>query len=284
MREQTMSIARTDPPKLIIRPSKGWVPLNLKALWEYRELLYFLTWRDIKVRYKQTFLGAAWAIIQPVFTMVVFTIFFGRIAKIPSDGVPYPIFSFSGLLIWTYFSAAVNSSSNSLVGSAHLITKVYFPRLIVPLSSALTGLVDYFIAMNILMVMMFCYGFSLGASILVLPLIILFAFLLATGMGLWLSALNVKYRDVRYIIPFFIQLLLFATPVIYPSTILPEKYRWLLMLNPVSGLVEAHRACFLSHQPIPWDSLMISIIVGVAIFIGGLFYFKRMERFFADLA
>jgi lipopolysaccharide transport system permease protein len=206
MREQTMSIARTDPPKLIIRPSKGWVPLNLKALWEYRELLYFLTWRDIKVRYKQTFLGAAWAIIQPVFTMVVFTIFFGRIAKIPSDGVPYPIFSFSGLLIWTYFSAAVNSSSNSLVGSAHLITKVYFPRLIVPLSSALTGLVDYFIAMNILMVMMFCYGFSLGASILVLPLIILFAFLLATGMGLWLSALNVKYRDVRYIIPFFIQL------------------------------------------------------------------------------
>lgn len=270
-------------PYTVIKASKGWTSLNLKAIWEFRELLYFLTWRAIKVRYKQSLLGAGWAILRPFFTMVVFSIFFGKMAKIPSEGIPYPIFSYSGLLLWIYFSGAVTASSNSLVGNAGLITKVYFPRLIMPLSSAIAGLLDYLIAMSLLIVMMFYYHITPSPSLILLPFLIICAFLSATGIGFWLSTLNVKYRDVGHILPFFIQLLLFATPVIYPATILPEKYRWLLSLNPISGVIEAHRACILSHQPINWLSLAISVGVTFLLFIPGAFYFRRMERTCADI-
>jgi len=269
--------------RVIIKPSRGFIPLDLKSLWEYRELLYFLTWRDIKVRYKQTVIGAGWAILQPFFTMIVFTIFFGKMAKVPSEGVPYPIFSYAGLLLWAYFSGAVTNSSNSLVGSANLITKIYFPRLIMPLSSSFAGILDYFIALSILILMMFFYHITVSPSLLLLPFLLLSAFFASTGVGLWLSAVNVKYRDVRYAIPFLIQIWLFATPVIYPTSILPEKFRWILSLNPMAGVIEAHRACILSHQPINWQSLAISLAMTLFIFISGAFYFRRMERSFADI-
>lgn len=267
----------------VIKPSHGWVAINLKALWEYRELLYFFTWRDIKVRYKQTLIGAGWAILQPFFAMVVFTIFFGKMAKVPSEGVPYPIFSYSGLLIWTYFAAAVSRASNSLVGGANLITKIYFPRLLMPLASTLAGVLDYFVAVSILVLMMIFYHVAPSYAMFLLPFFILFAFLAATGVGMWLSAINVKYRDVRYVVPFLIQIWLFATPVIYPTSMLPERFRWILSLNPVGGVIEAHRACILGHQPINWGSLAISFGMTLLILTTGAFYFRRTERSFADI-
>ena len=266
-----------------IRPSKGWTALNIKDLLHYRELLYFLTWRDIKVRYKQTVIGATWAILQPLLTMIIFTIFFGRIAKVPSEGIAYPIFSFSGLILWIYFSTAVTNAGNSLVGSSNLITKVYFPRLIIPLSASLAGIIDYFISLGLLLIMMIFYKCVPNYSILLLPVIVFFALFSATGMGLWFSALNVKYRDVRYAIPFLIQLLLFATPVIYPVTIFPQKYRLILFLNPIAGVIDAHRACLLGYKAIDWLSLCISLCAGILIFVSGLYYFSRTERFFADI-
>ena len=267
---------------LVIEPNKGLLKLDLKEIWKYRELLYFLVWRDIKVRYKQTFIGASWAIIQPFFTMIVFTVFFGKIAKIPSDNVPYPIFSYSGLLLWTYFSSAVSNSSNSLIGNSNLISKVYFPRLIVPLSSAISAAVDYFIATSILVLMMFYYGVYPNYQILFLPVILILTFFTATGFSLWLSALNVKYRDVRYALPFFIQLLLFLTPVIYPVSFVPEKFKWILYINPIGGLINAHRALVLG-QEIDFAYLGISIIISIFLFITGFAYFKKTESFFADI-
>ena len=267
---------------LVIEHRRGWRVIDLKELWRYRELLYFLTWRDIKVRYKQTLLGAAWAILQPFLTMVVFTLFFGRLAKVPSEGVPYPIFSYSGLLLWTYFAGAVSMSGNSLIGSAGLVTKVYFPRLLVPMGATLAGLVDYVIALSILIIMMLWYHITPGVSILLLPIFIIWAFLAATGVGMWLSAMNVKYRDIRYAIPFVIQLWLFASPVIYPTSMFPERFRWILALNPMGGLLEAHRAVILGH-PIAWTSLSLSCIMILVIFFTGVLYFKRMERSFADI-
>ena len=268
---------------LIIKPSKGWKLIDFKELYRYRELLYFLTWRDIKVRYKQTLLGATWAILQPFFMMIVFTLFFGKMAKIPSDGVPYPIFSYSGLLLWTYFSGAVTASSNSLVGGANLVTKIYFPRLIMPTASALAGLLDYIIATSILFLMMFWYHFTPSPAMFLLPFLMFCAFMTATGVGMWLSALNVKYRDIRYVIPFLIQLWLFATPVIYPASMLPKKYQWLLSLNPMGGVIEAHRACILGNKAIDWVSLGISVSITILIFVTGILYFKRMEKSFADV-
>lgn len=268
---------------LIIKPQKSLLKFNIKEFWQYRELLYFLVWRDIKVRYKQTVIGASWAIIQPFFTMVIFTIFFGRIAKIPSDDLPYPIFSYSGLLLWTYFSQALSNSSNSLVGSSNLISKVYFPRLIIPLSSAISASVDYFIATGILVLMMFYYSVYPNMNILILPLILILTFLTVTGMGLWLSALNVKYRDIRYVLPFFIQLLLFLTPVIYPVSFIPDKLKWLIYLNPIAGLIDIHRACILGYQNINYSLLVVSFIVGSIIFITGLNHFRKTESFFADI-
>jgi lipopolysaccharide transport system permease protein len=259
------------------------VSLNLKDLWHYRELLYFLTWRDIKVRYKQTVIGGAWAVLQPFLTMIVFTIFFGKVAKISSEGVPYPIFSYSGLLLWTYFSSSVSNSGTSVLSSTNLITKVYFPRTVIPLSSSLAGMLDYFIAATILLLMMLYFGFVPNLTILLLPFLLILAFISATGFGLWLSAFSVKYRDVRYVIPFFVQLLLFTTPVIYPVSIIPEKFRWLLFLNPISGIIDAHRVLVLGHKSIDWFSLGVSATVGLLLFISGLFYFRRTERFFADI-
>ena len=270
-------------PITIIEPKKGWVPVDLKEIWHYRELLYFLTKRDIKVRYKQTVLGGLWAIIQPVFTMVVFTLFFGRLAKIPSDGMPYPVFVYAGLLPWTYFANAVANSGNSLVGSANLITKVYFPRLIVPMSAALAGLLDFFIAMIVMGGLMIWYQFIPNISFLLFPFLVGLTFLCAVGSGLWLSALNVQYRDIRYVIPFLIQLWMFVSPVIYPVSMAKGKYFWLFLFNPMSGLIKAYRACILGHQPIDWPLLGLSTAIIFLIFISGLYYFRRMEKVFADV-
>jgi len=270
-------------PITIIEPKKGWVPIDLKQIWNYRELFYFLTKRDIKVRYKQTVLGGLWAIIQPFFTMIVFTLFFGRLAKIPSDGIPYPIFVYTGLLPWTYFANALSASGNSLVGSANLITKVYFPRLIIPASASLAGLIDFFIAMLVLAGMMIYYQFLPGFGILLFPFLVGLTFLCSVGVGLWLSALNVQYRDIRYVIPFLIQLWMFVSPVIYPVSMVPQRFQWLLAMNPMGGVIQAHRASLLGHQPIDWFLLGISTAIIIIIFLSGLYYFRRMEKTFADV-
>ena len=267
----------------IIEPKKGWVPVDLREIWSYRELLYFLTKRDIKVRYKQTVLGGLWAVIQPAFTMVVFTLFFGKLAKVPSDGLPYPIFVYAGLLPWTYFANAVAASSNSLVGSANLITKVYFPRLMVPASAALAGLLDFFIALFVLGALMIYYQFMPGVGLLLFPFLVALTFLCAVGVGLWLSALNVQYRDIRYAIPFLVQIWMFLSPVIYPVSLVQEKYQWLLALNPMGGVIHAYRASLLGHQPVEWPLLVLSAAIIVALFLGGLCYFRRMEKVFADI-
>jgi len=268
---------------LIIEPRKSNLSWDLKELWRYRELLFFLVWRDVKVRYKQTVVGFGWAIIRPLLTMVVFTIFFGKVAKVPSDGFPYPIFSYSGLLLWTYFSQALSNSSDSLVGSSNLISKVYFPRIIIPLASSLSAVVDYAIASVILLLMMLYYKIFPNINIILLPVILVFTFLITTGMGLWLSALNVKFRDVRYVLPFFIQLLIFLTPVIYPVDFIPDRFRWLIYLNPIAGLIDAHRACILGYETLNFGLLFISLIVGIIIFATGLNYFRKTESFFADI-
>jgi len=275
----------TDTSKnvLIIRPPKKWSPINFRELLEYRGLLYFLTWRNIIIKYKQTLLGIAWAVLQPLFMMIIFTIFFGNMAQVPSEGVPYPIFSYAGVLLWTYFSQAVTMSSNSVISQTNLVTKIYFPRLLMPIAATASGILDYFIALIILVAMMIFYHVTPGPVMLLLPFLLFWSWVSATGVGMWLSALNVKYRDIRHIIPFLIQLWLFATPVIYPNTLLPEKYRWMISLNPIAGIIEAHRACILGHKPVDWISLGISIGMSVLIFVTGLYYFKKMEKTFADI-
>jgi homopolymeric O-antigen transport system permease protein len=279
-----MSEHITQPlPTFSIDPPEGWADIGFRELWDYRELLYFLTWRDVKVRYKQTALGAAWAIIQPLFMMLVFSLFFGRLAKIPSDGIPYPIFTFCALLPWQLFAHALTESSNSLVANERLITKVYFPRLVVPIAAVLGGLVDFAVAFAILLVMMFYYGIVPSWAIVALPGFLLLAVMTALGVGLWLSALNVKYRDVRYTINFLIQFWLFATPVAYPSSIVPQKWRALYGLNPMAGVVEGFRWALLGKQEAPGTMLWVSVAVVILILIGGLCYFRRMEQQFADV-
>ncbi|MBM4135089.1 MAG: ABC transporter permease [Nitrospira sp.] len=270
-------------PSLIIRPSRGWVSLRLRELWEYRELLYFLAWRDVKVRYKQTALGAAWAILQPFFAMVVFSIVFGRLAKIPSDGVPYPIFAYCALLPWQFFAHALTESGNSLVANERLITKVYFPRLVIPLSSLLAGLVDFAIAFLVLLGMMVYYGIAPTGAVVTLPLFLLLALATALGVGLWLSALNVQYRDVRYTLPFLTQFWLFATPVAYPASLVPEPWQALVGLNPMAGVVEGFRCALLGTAKAPGSLLAVSSVVVVVLLVSGLYYFRRMERSFADV-
>ena len=270
-------------PTFFIRPQTGWTAAGLKELWEYRELLYFLTWRDIKVRYKQTVLGAAWAIIQPFFMMVVFSLFFGYLAKVPSDGIPYPIFAYCALLPWQLFAHALTESSNSLVANERLITKVYFPRLVVPISAVLGGLLDFAIAFVILLLMMAYYGVRPTWAIVTLPAFLLLAMLTALGVGLWLSALNVKYRDVRYTITFLIQFWLFATPVAYSSSIVPARWRALYGLNPMAGVVEGFRWALLGKSEGPGALLAVSVAVVILLLIGGLYYFRRMEAEFADV-
>ena len=273
----------TVEPALRIEPSHGWVSLKLRELWEYRELLYFLTWRDIKVRYKQTALGAAWAIIQPFFTMVVFSLFFGKLARMPSDGIPYPIFSYAALVPWTFFANGLTQSANSLVGSANLIKKVYFPRLVVPISSVLSGLVDFVLAFVVLLGMMIYFGVAPTWNVLWLPLLVLLAFVTALGVGLWLSALNVQFRDVRYTVPFLTQFWLFATPIAYPSSLLSEPWRTLYGINPMVGVVEGFRWALLDTNTAPGPMIFVSAAAALGILISGLFYFRRMERTFADV-
>jgi lipopolysaccharide transport system permease protein len=274
---------QTTHPITVVEPSRGWISLRLGDLWEYRELLFFLTWRDIKVRYKQTALGAAWAVIQPFCTMVVFSLFFGRLAKVPSDGIPYPIFAYAALVPWTFFAQGLTQSSNSLVGSSHLITKVYFPRLVIPISSVLSGLVDFIIAFTVLIGMMFYYGLYPTGAIVFLPALILLALTTALGVGLWLSALNVKYRDVRYAVGFLTQFWLFATPIAYPSSLLPEPWRTLYGVNPMVGVVEGFRWALLGTKTAPGPVVAVSAAVAVALLVGGAFYFRRMEKTFADV-
>lgn len=268
----------------VIRPARTSVAAELAAMWEFREFLYLLTWRNIKVRYKQTVLGAAWAVLQPLLAMVVFTFVFGTLAGVPSEGVPYPIFVFAGLLAWNYFAATLAAAGNSLVANAHLITKVYFPRMLVPASLSLSGLLDYLIGFAVLLAMMVHYDYLPGtAGVLMLPVLVLLLFLAATGCSLWLSALSAEYRDFQHVIPFLVQMWLFLTPVIYPVGFLPERYRWVLALNPMGGIVEAFRSSILGHQQVVWPHLLISTAVTLAIFTSGFLYFKRVEQSFADV-
>lgn len=269
--------------KTVIKPKKTFTWNDIRELWQYRELMYFFTWRDLKVRYKQTAVGVAWAIFQPFTTMVVFSIFFGKLAKMPSDGIPYPIFVYVGLLIWQFFSGALSETSNCLITNQSIVTKVYFPRLILPIASVLTKMVDFFVASIILIGMMFYYHFTPHLiGLLILPFLLFISFLAAVGGGLFLASINVKYRDVRYILPFFIQILMFLTPVIYPASI-AGKYSWILAINPMTGVIKAAHAAILGTTPINWELLFISFIVTIIMFIIGLITFKKTERYFADV-
>ena len=278
---------RNSPPSVLttlrIAPSKGWVSLKLRELWEYRELLYFLVWRDIKVRYKQTALGASWAIIQPFFTMVVFSLFFGHLGKIPSDGIPYPLFSFAALVPWTFFANGLGQSSNSLVGNANLITKIYFPRLIVPLASVFSSIVDFLLAFIVLLGMMLYYGIAPTLNVFWLPLFVFLALVTSLGVGLWFSALNVEYRDVRYVVPFITQFWLFATPIAYPSSLLSQPWRTIYGLNPMVGVVEGFRWALLGTNTAPGPIIAVSSAAALVILVTGAFYFRRMEKTFADI-
>lgn len=270
-------------PKLIISPSQGWISLNLKELWEYRELLYFLVWRDIKVRYRQTAVGILWVVLQPVMIMIVFSVIFGQLAKLPSDNIPYSIFTFTALLPWQLFATAITQSGNSLVSNQNLITKVYFPRLIIPISAVLGGLVDFVISFVILLAMMFYFGIFPGIQILLLPIFLLFVIITAFTIGLWLSALNVQYRDVRYVLPFLTQIWFFITPITYSSNLIPEKWRVLYGLNPMTGVIEGFRWVLLGKETGLGIFTLVSAFVVLIFLVGGLYYFRRMEKTFADI-
>lgn len=273
-------------PHLIIEPGNSKIPIDLRALWSYRELFYFLTWKDIKIRYKQTVLGAAWAVIQPLFAMLLFTLFFGRLAHMPSDNIPYPLFAYAGLLPWTFFANAVANSGNSIVASPHLVTKVYFPRMIIPGAVVCAGLVDLSIAFSILAALLGFYHVPISVRLLMLPGLILLLSVLTLGMGMWLAAMNVKYRDIRHAIPFLIQFWMFATPIIYPASMLPERYRLLYALNPMTGIIEGFRTTLLgsiSGVGYDWRSLGISACAAIIVLFYAAHEFRRMEQSFADL-
>jgi lipopolysaccharide transport system permease protein len=268
---------------VIIRPARGWIPINLRELWAYRELLYFFVWRDIKVRYKQTVFGLAWAIAQPLLMMVVFSLFFGTLAKMPSQGIPYPLFTYSALLPWTLFASGITRASNSLVGESNLIQKVYFPRLLMPLASILSPLVDFLIAFVVLIGLMLYFGYLPGITMLWLPLFLILELLLALGVGLWLSAINVEYRDVAFVVPFLVQVWLFASPVIYSSNFVPERFQVAYgLINPMSGIIESFRWVILGTEP-PSYLLAASAGIVVAVLVSGAFYFRRREKAFADI-
>jgi lipopolysaccharide transport system permease protein len=275
----TSTVKLTDEPLFVVDADKPSIGLSPKDLWAHRELLYFLTWRDVKVRYKQTLLGATWALLQPLLLMLIFTFVFGQLVGVKSEGVPYPLFAFAGLLPWMFFANAVTNSGNSLIGNTNLIKKVYFPRIIIPTAAVAAGLVDLGIGFLLLIVLMFYYGAGLHSSLVILPLVIALVTLLALGVGMWMSALNVKYRDVRYALPFLIQFWLFASPVIYP---VPERWRWLMALNPMTGIVQGFRSAFFG-QPIDWGTLSSSAAITLLILVYSTFTFSRMERSFADV-
>jgi len=267
----------------IIRPKKTLSLADFQEVWRYRELLYFFVWRDLKVRYKQTVIGVAWAIFQPFMTMVVFSIFFGALAKIPSDGVPYPIFVYTGLLFWQFFSSSLGDVSGSLIANQSIVTKVYFPRILLPLAVVATNLIDFCVASTVLVGLMFYYGFIPNlVGLLILPLLLVITYFAALGGGLFLASINVKYRDVRYILPYFLQMLLFVTPVIYPSSI-AGKYAWILAINPMTGVIKAARAAVLGTEPINWLLLELSLAAVLVLLVVGVIMFKKTERYFADL-
>jgi len=280
----TLPVAEAHPQtRLRIEPTRGWSSLKLGELWAYHELLYFLMWRDIKVRYKQTVLGGAWAIIQPFFTMVIFSLFFGRLARMPSDGVPYPLFSYAALVPWTFFANGLSQSANSLVGSSNLIRKVYFPRLAIPIATVVSEAVDFAIAFAVLVLMMLYFGVAPTANVLWLPLLILLAVATSLGVGLWLSALNVQFRDVRYVVPFITQFWMFATPIAYPSSLLSEPWRTVYALNPMVGVVEGFRWALLGTRTAPGPMILVSSSVALCLLVSGAYYFRRMEKVFADV-
>lgn len=270
-------------PSLVIKPRKGWQVINFRELYDYRDLFYFLIVRDIKVRYKQTVLGGLWAIIQPLFMMIVFTLFFGRLAGVSSDGVPYPIFNYSAMVAWTYFSNAITSSSNSLIQESNLISKVYFPRLLAPLAPVVAFLLDFVVSFIILIAMMLYYGIHPTIMTLTLPLLVVLMMLTASGVGMFLAALNAQYRDIRYTITFLVQLWMFASPVVYSVSLIPEKYRLIYALNPMAGVIEGFRSALLGTVAFPTQMLLVSTLVSVVMFVVGIFYFKRTERYFADV-
>lgn len=272
-----------DAPVVSIRPAAGPLNLNLKEFWEYRELLYFFIWRDLEVRYKQTVIGAGWAVIQPFFTMVVFSLFFGKLARMPSNGLPYPIFYYSALLPWMYFANALTQATSAMVGNQNVITKVYFPRLILPASAVVSGLVDFAISFAMLVAMMIYYATAPTPAVLLLPLFLLLAVFTALGVGLWLSALNALYRDVRYAVPFLVQFWMFASPVAYPSSLVPERWRWLYGLNPMAGVIEGFRWSLTGSGQAPGPLLFASTFAVIVVLIGGLVYFQKMEGTIADV-
>jgi lipopolysaccharide transport system permease protein len=282
-----MTVNQTKATITYLRPAKGLAALNLRDLWDYRELIYFLTWRDLKVRYKQTILGFTWVMLQPVINMVVFTILFGQLLNVPTGGIPYPIFSFAALLPWGYFAGSLTRSSTTLVGSANLISKVYFPRMVIPISGVISGFVDFAVAFIILLGMMIFYKITLSWNILFLPLFLLLAMLTALGFGLWLSALNVRFRDINHIVPFLIEIWKYVTPVIYGATLIPEKYRFILGLNPMTGVVEGFRWAILGKNYAdtfhPGPLFIISIVISLIVLISGVFFFRNTERTFADI-
>jgi len=272
------------PSETIIEPKKGWQIIDFKELWEYRDLFFFLVWRDIKVIYKQTVMGFSWAIVRPVFSMIVFSVVFGRLAKVPSDGIPYPIFSYVALLPWTYFATAMTSSTGSLIANAGMLTKVYFPRIIIPFTPVLAGLVDFAIAFSVLAVLMFWYGIAPTWNILFLPLLIVLMILTASGIGMWLSALAIQYRDIRHAIGFLSQLLMYAAPVVWPVSLIPDKFRLLYGIYPMAGVIEGFRSSIIGKNPMPWDLILVGTVSALVIALSGAFYFRRMERVFADVA
>ncbi len=280
---KTILAGETAVPLTHIKPAKGWVSLGLRELWQYRGLLYFFVWRDIKVRYKQTVLGAAWAIIQPFVTMVVFSLFFGRLAKMPSDGYPYPIFIIVAQIPWTFFANGVTQASNTLVANANMVKKIYFPRLTMPIAAVLAGLVDFTLAFLVMMGMLFYYDVMPTVKIIWLPLFLLLAFTTSLGVSLWFAAMNVQFRDVRYIVPFFIQVWFFSTPITYSSSLLSEPWRTLYGVNPMVGVTEGFRWALLGTETAPGPVIAISALVSLTILTGGLFYFRRMEKSFADV-
>ncbi|HSL84461.1 MAG TPA: ABC transporter permease [Thermoanaerobaculia bacterium] len=281
----------TARPVTVIEPRRGWTSLGLGELWEYRELLYFLTWRDVKVRYKQTVLGAAWAVLQPFLTMVVFSLFFGKLAGVPSDGLPYPLFSYAALVPWTFFATGLTQSSNRMVGSANLIRKIYFPRLVLPISSILAGLVDFAVAFAVLAAALMPWfhvfdprwSFEWSLHLLWLPLLVLLAFVTALGAGLWLAAMNVQFRDVRHAVPFLVQIWLFATPIAYSSSLLAERWQIVYALNPMVGVVEGFRWALLGAETGPGPMILVSGLVSLALLLSGAYYFRRVEKTFADI-
>jgi lipopolysaccharide transport system permease protein len=278
----TETTSLPDLPTLVIRPPRKWVPIDFSELWSYRELLYFFVWRDVKIRYKQTGLGVAWAVIQPLFTMVIFSVIFGGFAKIPSEGIPYPLFVLSALLPWQLFSEGMTRSTTSMVSNANIMTKVYFPRLIMPIAGILSPIVDFLIAMVILVLMMAYYGFVPTVNVVFLPAFVLLALATSLGVGLWLSALNVQYRDFQYTLPFLIQIWMFASPVVYSTNMVPEQYQLIYGLNPMAGVIEGFRWALLGTAP-PSGIIGLSVVVVLVLLVTGAFYFKKMEQYFADI-